>query len=62
MDDLERRLLIEQTRKEVLDELKKYQVGWCHNGSMIATKTRDWQGYIFVFPAEKYQELFKETL
>ena len=60
MDNLERRLIIEQTKKEVLDEIKKYLVGFALDGDMMATKTATWQGHIFVIPDEKYRELFKE--
>ena len=60
MDNLARRLLIEQTRKEVLDILEYYEVGFATKGNIIATKTGTWQGHIFVIPEEKYQELFKE--
>ena len=52
MDDLSRRLLIEQTRKEVLDEIKKYEVGVATGGNILSTKTIEWQGRIFVIPEE----------
>lgn len=61
MEDIERRLLIEQTKKEVLDEIKKYQVGLAVGGKIFSTKAAKWQGCIFVIPDEKYDELFKET-
>ena len=60
MDNLERRLIMEQTKKEVLDEIKKYEVGFAVNGKMLATKTGAWEGYVFVIPMGKYRELFKE--
>lgn len=50
---LARRLFKEQIRKELIDELREYQVGWVHNGEMIATKTSDtWNGHILVIPNE----------
>jgi hypothetical protein len=58
-ESIERRLLIEQTRKELLDELLKYKVGVLSEGQMWATKTCDYQGYMFVIPDSKYKELFK---
>ncbi|KKN70437.1 hypothetical protein LCGC14_0431320 [marine sediment metagenome] len=62
-DELTRRLLIEQTRKEILDKIKQYQVGFVSNGNIMATKTSDkWDGFIFVIPKEKYQELFEEAI
>ncbi len=59
MDDLERRLLVEQTRKEVLDEIKEYEVGFAVHNQVVLTKTGDWNGYLFVIPDEKYNELFE---
>ena len=59
-DELTRRLLIEQTRKEILDEIRKYQVGWAQDGAITTKRSGDWNGIIFVIPEEKYQELFKE--
>lgn len=59
-ENIARRLLIEQVKKEVLADILQYQVGWCHNGEMLTTKTSgEWQGYIFVIPDDKYPELFK---
>lgn len=60
MDNLARRLLIEQTRKEVLDDIKKYQVGFATAGNILTTTSGIWQGYILVIPEEKFDELFKE--
>lgn len=60
MDNLARKLLIEQTRKEVLADMKKYQVGWVRDGVITVTKSGDWNGFVFVVPEEKYKELFKE--
>ena len=61
MDNLARRLLIEQTRKEVFDEIKKHHVGYAMDGNIVVKKTFIWQGRIFVIPDSEYQELFKET-
>ena len=56
-----RKLLIEQTRKEVLDELKQYTVGAAINGEITVKKdSADWNGLILVIPKEKYAELFTE--
>ena len=60
MDNLERRLLIEQTKKEILDDIKKYQVGYGRDGNITVSTSGEWQGYIFVIPDEKYKELFKD--
>ena len=60
-DTLSRRLLIEQTRRELLAEIKQYKVGVCSDGQIYATKSGDWQGIIFVIPDDKYRELFKEV-
>lgn len=58
MDITQRKLLIEQIKRETLDSLKQYQVGWCHNGEMLATKnSKSWQGFIFVIPDDKYREM-----
>ena len=58
MDNLARRLLIEQTRKEVLDEIKKYEVGFAKGGNIMVRDYED--GAVFILPMEKYRELFKE--
>ncbi len=56
---MQRKLLIEQVKREILDSLKQYKVGWCHNGEIIATKnSKNWQGYIFVIPDNEYESLF----
>ena len=60
-DILARRLFKVQIRKELIDKIKQYQVGWVHNGEIIATKTLKWDGYIFLIPDEEYQELFGKT-
>ena len=61
MDIMERKLLIEQVRKETLDNLKQYQVGLCRKGVIIAPKeskdSEDWDGFLFLIPEEKYKEL-----
>ena len=58
-DIIERRLLIEQTRKELLESLKQYLVGWCRDGELIAKKSGgEWSGYLLLIPNEKYEELF----
>jgi len=55
---LARRLFKEQIRKELIDEIGKYQVGWVSDGEMIATKTSElWSGYIFVIPDEIWNRL-----
>ncbi len=57
MDSTARKLLIEQTRKELIDELLKYKVGLMHNGWMTPTKTTTLEdGVIFVVPVEIYKE------
>ena len=50
----------EQIRKELLDEIGTYEVGLAHNGEILATKTTEWSGHVFVIPYEKYKELFEE--
>ena len=58
MDIMERKLLIEQVRKELMETLKQYEVGLCIHGEMIAKKNSgDWDGFIFVIPEDKYEEL-----
>ena len=59
MDNLERRLLIEQTRKEVLDEIKKYEVGFAAGGNIMVRDYED--GYVFILPIEKCLELFRRA-
>ena len=51
MDELARKLLIEQTRKETLDKFREYHVGWQYKDNKMV-------GYIFEIPVEKYKELF----
>ena len=59
IDLVARRLFKEQIRKELIDELRGYQVGLMRNGSIIATKTsKISDGYLFIIPGDKYQELF----
>ena len=54
-----RQLFKEQIRKELLDEIEKYQIGMVFNGEMLAKKTSDVRnGHIFIIPDEQYQELF----
>ena len=56
-----RRLFKEQIRKELLEELRGYQVGLVQSGSMIALKTLAIpDGFFFIIPTEKYKELFRE--
>ena len=58
MDIMERKLLIEQVRKELMETLKQYHVGFYHKGNMITTDDPDrWNGYLFVIPEDKYKEL-----
>ena len=60
-DIMARRLLIEQTRKELLARIRQYQVGWCSNGEIIATKdSGDWNGYLFVIPDDEYKSIFND--
>ena len=63
MEIIERKLLIEQTRKEVLDELKQYTVGVVIDGEMFANQKKnlaEWDGHLLVIPREKYDEFFPE--
>ena len=53
-----RQLLIDQIRRETLDNLKQYLVGRGHNGVITALKSAELDGYIFVIPDDKYEELF----
>jgi len=63
MDRLQRRLLIEQSKREILDSLKQYQVGWCHGGEIIATKdSGNWHGYLFVIPGDVYKSFFPDAI
>lgn len=56
-----RRLFKEQIRKELIDEIREYQVGLVYNGGMFASKNSDnWNGYLFVIPNEKYDALFSK--
>ncbi len=61
MTDLERKLLMEQVRKETLDGIKPYTVGMAKDGELVVTKgPPEWNGYILVIPDNKYKELFEE--
>ena len=61
VDILERRLLIEQTRKELLDEIKQYLVGFAKDGAVLVKgKSPEWNGFILVIPEDKYGEFLQE--
>lgn len=61
-DIVARRLFREQIRKELIDEIRKYQVGLVYNDEMFATKTSDtWNGYLFVIPNEVWKEWSKNA-
>jgi len=61
VENLARKLLIEQTRKELMDEITQYLVGWAHNGELIVKKkSSEWNGFILVIPDDKYKEFFEE--
>jgi len=54
-----RKLFKEQIRKELLEEIGKYQIGVVFNGEMLVKKTSDIEnGHIFIIPDDQYQELF----
>jgi len=55
-----RRIFKEQIRKELLDEIKKYRIGLAYNGEMMVGNKPFVNGYLFIIPDEKYQELFRE--
>lgn len=61
MDIDERKRIIEQSRKELADEIKQYTVGSVMNGEIFVKKnSADWNGLILVIPEDKYKELFEE--
>jgi len=55
---LARRLFKEQIRKELLDEIKGYKVGYALDGEIFTNRGGKLEGYIFAIPEEKYKELF----
>lgn len=59
-DKVARHLLIEQTRKETLDEIKQSVVGMIVNGEFIVKKNVPLDGYVVILSDEKYKTLFKE--
>ncbi len=52
MDIGERQRLIEQTQKELLDKLRKYEDG------IKVNENEDLIGYVFTIPRDVYKELF----
>ena len=58
MDTIQRKLLIEQTKRELISELKQYLIAYVNDGNVKALKTTTWKGYILVIPDDKYNELF----
>ncbi len=63
-DTIARGLLIEQTRKELLDDLEQYVAGKFIDGTFFASKDGRLDGYLIILPDAKYKELFegKESL
>ena len=60
-NDIARKLLIEQTHKELTDKLRQYLVGVIVKGEMIVKKNIDISnGRMFIIPDDKYEELFNE--
>ena len=60
-DEIARKVLIEQTRRELLTEIEQYLVGVLVKGEMIVKKNTDISnGRIFIIPDDKYEELFSE--
>lgn len=58
-DIIARKLLIEQIRKELIDEMRPYFVGIIVKGKMICRKNVDLSnGRLFILPDNKYEELF----
>ena len=54
-----RKVLIEQTRRELLSDIKQYLVGVLIKGEMIVKKNTDiTNGRIFFIPDDKYESLF----
>ncbi len=51
MGDIERRLLIEQTRKERTDEFKSYRIGLIIDGLICSFKDSELEdGHLFLVP------------
>jgi len=60
-ETISRKLLIEQIKRETLDQLREYIVGDCKDGEMtVKRSTGDWDGVLLLIPYDKYTELFKE--
>ena len=58
-NDIARKLLIEQTHKELTDKLRQYLVGVIVKGEMIVKKNIDISnGRMLIIPDDKYQEIF----
>lgn len=58
-DIIARKVLIEQARKELIDEIRPYFVGVIVKGEMIIRKNADVSsGRLFILPDNKYEELF----
>uniref|UniRef100_A0A6M3LJ31 Uncharacterized protein n=1 Tax=viral metagenome TaxID=1070528 RepID=A0A6M3LJ31_9ZZZZ len=55
---LARRLFKEQIRKELLDEIKGYKIGYVLDGAIYTYRGGKLEGYILAIPEEKYNELF----
>ena len=61
MNTIERKLLIEQAKKEEREELLKYKVGSIIDGRVLVSDKPNKpipNGYMFVIPKEKYKEWF----
>ena len=60
-DTIARRLFREQIRKELLDEIQSYKVGFIINGEILFTRsTKFGDGILLIIPKDKYLELFEE--
>ena len=54
-----RGILIEQTRKELLDELIKFYCGKIHGGQMAILKDVPLEGNMLIIPDSDFKEIFK---
>ena len=60
-DSVARKLLIEQARREILENIRPYEIGIVAKGSFKANRDSDWDGHIFVIPTEIYKKLFESV-
>jgi len=56
MDIEERKRLIEQTRKELIEKLSHYRIGTVLDGVMVTQVAKVENGYLFIIPSKIYQE------